>query len=98
MKEVDCVHCMGVSSHSSNTLGCQRRVNAVYRGGGEVLVGVVLKLLSGWAPRTPIPPPFLKGPLLNLCLLSFNSKLDFVTRTGTACRHSGKHGVTPCGH
>lgn len=42
MKEVDCVHCMGVSSHSSNTSGCQRTVNALYHGEEEMLVSVML--------------------------------------------------------
>lgn len=37
MREVNCVHCMGVSSHSSNTLDCQRTVNALCRGGGKEL-------------------------------------------------------------
>lgn len=38
MKEVDCVHCMGVSSHSSNTLACKRTVNALYHDGEEILL------------------------------------------------------------
>lgn len=44
MKEVDCVHFMGVSSHSSNTLGCQGTVTALYHGGEEMLVSVMLAI------------------------------------------------------
>lgn len=42
MKEVDCVHSMGVSSHSSNTLDCQRTVNSLSLGGEETLLTVML--------------------------------------------------------
>lgn len=42
MKEVDCVHSMGVASRSSNTLHWQRTVNALYRGGEEMCIRVKL--------------------------------------------------------
>lgn len=81
MKEVDCVHSMGVSSHSSNTLDCQRTVNSLSLGGEETLLTVMLVIEQMDIKYDHI----FQGTAKVVFALSFYSNLDFVTRIGTVC-------------
>ena len=96
MKEVDCVHCMGVSSqfkrirlpaNSEHTVLWRRRN-----------VSVMLVIEEVGTANTHISAIFYRTAEAIFALSFVYSKLDFVTFIGTVCCRSGKHDATPIGH
>lgn len=75
MKEVPCVQCTGVSSHSSNTSRSERTVNSRQHG-GEISAHVIPAIQQ--AGTALHAATFSKGLMLYL-LCPFNSEVDFVT-------------------
>jgi len=66
MKEVGCVHSMGVSSHSSNTLGCQCTVPRKKRNVGAMLLIEQIDTPFGYIS------PFSAGSLKSYLLCHFS--------------------------